>query len=269
MRQSLSYLAAGLGGAFCLSVAVRSAQAVLLTNGSLDDTYQQTIIDNAPPGPGPEDLVLPKPTAWQNIGSRAISGPYEDELSSEPWAGPAPTPVTTGTNSTFPPGAGMDAGVFFKPFTGNATEGAATGHLQQDVAVSGAAGNTFTLRGWAGAEANFLGGAQMAVEFLDAASAVIGGSTLDLVASGLLTPNGEPFSYKLYTVSAVAPAGTASVRARVSMLNAMGNPLGGGQAFVVDDFSLVPEPTSLGLIGLGGAGLFSRRHRRQVRDTNR
>ena len=245
MRRSVSLQAALLGGVVIglFSAAARSAGAQeLLTNPSLDQTYQQEIV------PG---FSLPKPANWVNEGTRAISGPYEDEMSSEPWAGPAPTPNT---------GAG-DMGVFFKPFSGNATNGAATGHLYQDNPAT--PGLLYTLTGWAGAEANMLGGAQLAVEFLDAGGAEIptSGAELDLRAAGLLTPNGQPFNYKRYSVSALAPAGAARVRARASMLNGTSNPLGGGQALVFDDLSLtaIPEPVALAPALIGAAMLLRRR----------
>ena len=85
-----------------LAAAGMAASAVqaqnLLSNGNLDMTYQQLIVDNPDPDP---DFFLPKPTIWINEGTRAITGPYEDEMSSEPWAGPAPTPVTTETVMEF------------------------------------------------------------------------------------------------------------------------------------------------------------------------
>ena len=234
---------------FAISVAVgllatsQRAGAELLVNANLDRTYQQEIT------PG---FFLPKPADWVNVGSRAIAGPYEDEMSSEPWAGPAPTPVTP-----------TDMGVFFKAFSGNATTGAATAHLYQDNPA--APGLRYTLTGWAGAEANFLGTAQLAVEFLDAGGTEIAGSGSEqnLNTVGLFTPNGQPFNYKQYGVSAVAPPGTVTVRARVSMLNGLSNPAGGGQAFVVDDFSLVPEPTFLSLAA-PVALLLLRRRRQHV-----
>lgn len=217
------------------------ANADLLSNGSLDQTYQQEIV------PG---FFLPKPALWINDGFRSIGGPYEDEMSSEPWAGPAPTPVILG-----------DQAVFFKPFSGGGANGAATAHFYQDNPAT--PGLTYILTGWAGAEANALmADALFAVEFLDGGGIEIplSGAELSLLPT-LFTPNGEAFNYKQYTVSATAPAGTVSVRARVSMIDATSNPLGGGQAFVVDDFALVPEPTTFVLVGLGLVGLFAFRRR--------
>jgi hypothetical protein len=213
-------------------------------NGNLDQTYLQEIV------PG---FFLPKPQVWQNVGTRTISGPYEDEMSSEPWAGPAPTPVTADGGCGF---AGSDCAVFFKPFSGNSTNGAATGHLFQN--VLGTPGIEYTLTGWAGAEANALmEDAVFALEFLDSGGVEIPGSGTELsLLPFLFVDNREPFDYKEYTVTATAPASTAFVRARASMIGAMANPGGGGQAFVVDDFTLtsveaVPEPATIALVGLG------------------
>jgi hypothetical protein len=231
----------------------------LLTNGNLDQTYQQVIVDNAPAGEGPEDFFLPKPSGWVNLGSRTLTGPYEDEMSSEPWAGPAPTPVTT-DGLAGGPAPGADAAVFFKGFSGGGVNGPATGHLQQDVAAS--PGVKYQLTGWAGAEPNFLGGAVLAIEFLGPGDSLIGAGELDMRAAGLLTDNGQPFDYKKYTVTATAPAGTVEARARVSMIDGTSNPLGGGQAYVVDDFALtvIPEPTSA-VLGLAGLALLVARSR--------
>jgi PEP-CTERM motif len=234
-----------------------------LNNGDMDDTYAELIVPSPDGGITP-DYYLAKPSVWISDGSRSITGAYEDDLSSEPWAGPAPTPVTTDGNGLPEPDGcseGLDCGVFFKPFSGNATDGAATSHLYQDNPAT--PGMKYVLTGWAGAEANALmAGAEIAVEFLDSGNSVIGGDVVDLLPT-LFVPNGEPDNYKKYTASAIAPGGTVSVRARVSMIGAMGNPAGGGQAFVVDDFTLscVPEPTSFALASLALVGLFGFRRR--------
>src|SRR5689334_3531949 len=57
----------------------------LLSNGNLDRVHPVEIV------PG---FFLPKPDVWQRQEFRSIGGPYEDAMDSEPWAGPAPTPVT-------------------------------------------------------------------------------------------------------------------------------------------------------------------------------
>lgn len=244
MRGTFILFAAGA----LLALAASSAQANLLTNGNLDLVEGTEIV------PG---FFLPKPQSWVNEGFRFNTGPYEDEMSSEPWAGPAPTPVTTdGTLNTDPNYLQPDYGVFFKPFSGDATNGPATGHLYQDVPAT--AGVEYTLTGWAGAEPNFLGGAEFALEFYDAAGGLIGGAALDLESAGLFVDNGLAFDYKQYTVTAVAPMDTTTVRARASMINGAPNPSGGGQAYVVDDFVLVPEPATA-LLALLGLAAFRRR----------
>jgi hypothetical protein len=245
---------------FVLSIGLLGGTTVaasaqnLLSNGNLDVMYQQEIVAG---------FFLPKPNQWVNVGSRSISGPFEDEMSSEPWAGPAPTPVTTdGFNVDTGADTNDDWGVFFKPFSGGATNGLATGHLYQDVA--GTPGMTYTLTGWAGAESNaMMTGAEFAIEFLDAGLNIIGSSVQSLLPT-LFVDNGLAFDYKMYTLNGVAPAGTVWVRSRASMIGAQSNPAGGGQAYVVDDFTLtvVPEPTTMAVLGLGALALLRRRAKR-------
>ena len=248
MRSALTALAVGT-----LLATSEIAGANLLVNGNLDKCDATEIV------PG---FFLPKPRNWINVGTRTITGPFEDEMSSESWAGPAPTPVTTCGDAGAPDGVGVgnDGAVFFKAFSGNVTNGAATGHLYQD--VPGTAGTTYRMTGWAGAEANlFVTDAQFAIEFLNGAGAVIGGTTLSLLPN-LFVPNGQAFNYKQYTLSSLAPVGTVSVRARASFIDGLTNPAGGGQAFVVDDFTLdaVPEPGAA-MLGLAGSLCVLRRTR--------
>lgn len=46
------------------------------------------------------------------------------------------------------------------------------------------------------------------------------------------------------------------------MIGGENNPAGGGQAFVVDDFVLVPEPSTAALAAAGVLGLLRRRRSR-------
>jgi hypothetical protein len=261
----ITFASALIALVFC-APRTSSAELIIggsLNNGNLDRTYSQEIT------PG---FFLPKPAVWQNLGiffQISGGGYYENEMSSEPWAGPSPTPVTFDNllNAPFPQGCGNtatdgDCGVFFKPFSASGVGEYAGGHLYQDNPAT--PGLTYTLTGWAGAEANArMEVAQFAIDFLNAAGGPITVTTLDLLPT-LFVPNGQPFNYKQYSVSAVAPPGTVFVRARATMGGGTNNPLGGGQAFVVDDFTLTsaPEPTSIGLLAIAVASLALYRFRK-------
>jgi len=208
------------------------------------------------------DQVLATPSApWHVVSAKTISGGFGDGASSEGFA-----------NVQQAGGFGL----FFKPFQGSLTTGdRITSSLFARVNAPGAVpGATYTMTGWAGAGSGYIGltdptvTSQFAIDFYNAANTVLGTALLDLrtgLTTGLgvgapqpplATPNGNPFNYFNYTLTAVAPPGTASVAPRATMGNAYANPNGGDQAFVVDAFTLssgaVPEPASLaiGLIGL-------------------
>jgi hypothetical protein len=255
MKRMLTlFLVAGL-----MAYGATAAKAVnLLANPDLDHTAIST-------------QIAATPVSWTAASSKSATGVFNDGESSEGFA-----------NVQQPVGdcGGSGCGLFFKPFQGNLANPNAvppvaanlvSASLSQDVA--GMAGAKYSLTGWAGAEANYVGlsdptvKSQFVLQFLDGANAVLGSSTLDLNTVGLGTsglPN--PFGYNTYTVSGTAPAGTVTVRSIAQMLNAYNNPLGGGQAFVVDSFdlekSVVPEPASI-LLGLvAAAGVFGLARRR-------
>ena len=252
-------------------VANSSAHALeLLVNGSLDLTV--------PYNPDPLDLtsLAPQPANWTVVGSRTLGGAFTDVLSSESFAGPGPTPETTeGTGLSYFTGMGCngpDCGGFFKPFRGSLVTGdLATGHLRQTIIAT--PGTHYELTAWAGAESQYSGRilgsptrTELAIAFLGAGFVLLESAAVDLEALGLGDPNGEPYGYKQFSVSGIAPAGTLFARARFSMIDAYANPAGGGQALVVDDFSMrsIPEPATvvtLGIMALGIAGglAFSRR----------
>jgi hypothetical protein len=234
-RQLALFLTLGLAA---LGASVANAA---LFNGTLDATSVS-------------GQVLATPTGWIASANKSVSGPFSDGLSSETFA------------NVLDPGG---FGVFFKPFQGSTTDKITASLYQDNPATPGL---TYTLTGWAGAGANYIGltdptvGSQFHLQFLNSANTVIGDTTLNLVVNGqhvLGSPNGSnPFGYFNYTLSATAPAGTVNVRALATMVNAYANPLGGDQAFVVDAFTLtVPEPSAISLAALGLGALLAFRRR--------
>jgi hypothetical protein len=139
--------------------------------------------------------------------------------------------------------------------------------------VAGTAGTTYQFTGWARWEQNYSGGTAMLaagapggarpsptqtyleLAFLNAGSTVLSTAQLDL--RGVVT-NGGPWAKGF--VSAVAPAGTASVRVTAAAIDMVPN-VDPGQSAFFDDFSLtvIPEPSSLGLAGIALMALLRRR----------
>jgi len=196
--------------------------------------------------------VLPTPTSWTVVSTLPGTPGFNDGASSEPW------------NNVADPGG---FGVFVKTFFGDVVGPKLTVHLYQDTV--GTPGITYTLTGWVGSGPGYSGEApgsgtltQFGLEFLDAGSSVIGGSVLSLGPAQLTLVNGNPFDYASYTVMATAPAGTVSVRSRFSMIDGYDVPGAGDAALVTDFYTLVPEPSTFALAGLGLlAGLVRYRRR--------
>jgi hypothetical protein len=178
------------------------------------------------------------PTGWNVDASLSISGASSDGVSSETFA-----------NVKGPGGWGL----FFKAFQGSVgfpANDLLTVNFYQDNPTT--PGTKVTLSGYAAAEANYCGRFNtnspppqtlFVVEFLDAGNSVLASNALDLAAAGL--PLGTGGAATLFTTPQfTAPAGTVTVRAGASMLNAYTNPTNGSpaQAFVVDAFDLESVP---------------------------
>ena len=198
--------------------------------------------------------ALATPTGWTVVATLPGTPGFNDGASSEPWNNVA---------------ALNGFGVFYKTFFGDGVNNL-TVHIYQDNPAT--PGLTYNLHGWAGAGSGysgFLAGSptksELAVEFLDAGNSIIGGSILNLVPAGLGTGAvpGLGFGYLPFDVAGTAPAGTVSVRSRLSIIDAYDVPGAGDAAFVGDNFTLtaVPEPTTIALLGLGLAGLVGFRRR--------
>jgi len=205
------------------------------------------------------------------------------QLSSTPNA-PWVVTASRGANLAFNDGAASEAfadqdgggfGLFFKAFVGNPpwdpTAGSVDAHIYQDAAAT--PGTSYTLSGWWGAEDNFSGfstaGANVifALDFYGAGDTLLSSAELDLEAAGLGDPASPGLNYEQFQLSAIAPAGTLTVRARGSMIAGVffQDP---GQALVTDNWSLtetdsapdpVPEPATGTLMVLGLLGAAVRR----------
>ncbi len=180
----------------------------------------------------------PTPVGWTVEANKTISGAFFDGCSSEPWCNVAPPSDPSGF------------GVFFKPFQGNLAEGdLLTVDFYQDNATT--PGTKFTLSGYAAGEANYSGffatntpapETLFIIYFLNSSSTIIGSNVFNLVSAGL--PSGGPGSMTSFryttTPEVTAPAGTAIVRAGVSIRNVYGTT--GGQSFFVDNLELTSLP---------------------------
>lgn len=80
------------------------------------------------------------------------------------------------------------------------------------------------------------------------------------------TPNSTPIpgaSYSAFNLSGLVPAGADTARVVYAIQSFSTAPLGNGNVFVDDvSFTVVPEPSSMALLGLGGLALAAMRRQR-------
>lgn len=117
-------------------------------------------------------------------------------------------------------------------------------HLQQD--VPGTPGTLYTLSAWYLYETFYSGTdifapteTRLAMDFLGAGDVVLSTVSLDIDTVQLADAVWREFS-----VQGTAPAGTLEVRARSSMIDGVLEPQNPQSAFV-DDFTLIPEPSTV------------------------
>ena len=204
----------------------------LLFNGTLDLIGPITTQPDGNPG-----QVNPCPIGWNVDAGKTISGQFFDGGDSEPWCNVTPPSSSTGY------------GFFFKPFQGSTNANPSLNdylsvELFQDNPAT--AGTMFTLSANVACEAGcslIVPGtparALLEIQFLNSSGTIISSNGYDLVVNGMptvgtsgMTQGPNPMTTPQYT----APAGTATVRAGIWMLNTWST--SGAQSFFADNLDL-------------------------------
>lgn len=242
--------------------------------------------------------LMPSPASSLLLnGNLDAPGLHEQDLATGwtllegPGAANAATFATFADHTT--PAAGDGVGLWFRAFEGTTPTDPrppVQAHLVQDVPA--VPGLLYTMTGWARFEANWPGGfdflpsggtgepplpprwpagtpsptrTEFALEFLDIADAVLPGSLVLDLHDDLGQTNDNQWHEHMLT--AVAPAGAASVRVRASMIDGVNSDSNPQSAFV-DDFSLtaIPEPGTMAMV-LFGVGVLAFRRRSRVSES--
>lgn len=181
----------------------------------------------------------PCPIGWVVFATRSLDYPppgagYVDGGDSETWCNVSRPSDPSGYS------------FFFKPFQGSLgpPDNLLDVYLYQDNPAT--PGTMFTLSGYPSGQPNYCGSFNtnspapptlFVIEFLNNSGAIIQSNAFDLIAAGM--PNNGPLTsptFQYTTPPVTAPAGTVTVRAGATMLNACGTT--GQQSRFVDSFDL-------------------------------
>lgn len=149
-----------------------------------------------------------------------------------------------------------EIGVWFKSFEGNQAAGDTTANASLTQTVSNVAGGDYILTFDSARETNHTAGST-SVSLSDGSSTV----SIDLLTATYNNGgnmNSDPTSFSLALPGVSAGADLTVLVEMVDGVDALANP----QSIMFDNFSLVPEPTSLALAGISMLGLMGLRRKR-------